>query len=126
MKFRHSSVSKLQSLDIGQVPDVGVSDIRISGQSFIGENCNNSRTSHDAEIRLGPVTILDKRNTATSRKFDNDVMWATFASLSFFQFIDNLQISRNRFPWAGSIKLTFSLKITFHRTKCENRTELNL
>ena len=52
MKFRHSSVSKLQSLDIGQVPDVGVSDIRISGQSFIDENCNNSRTSHDTEIRL--------------------------------------------------------------------------
>ena len=33
-----------------------------SGQSLIEENCHNSRT------------MLDKRNKATSNKFDNDVM----------------------------------------------------
>ena len=28
----------------------------------------------DIDMKLGPVTKLDKRNKATSRKFDNDVM----------------------------------------------------
>ena len=33
-----------QSPDIGQNSDGGISDFRISGQSFINENCHNSRT----------------------------------------------------------------------------------
>ena len=38
---------------------------RISGQSLINKNYHNSRTCHDNDIELGPVTELDKRNTAT-------------------------------------------------------------
>ena len=30
--------------------------------------CHNSRTSNDIDMKLGPVTKLDKRNTATSKK----------------------------------------------------------
>ena len=52
----------------------GISDFRISGQSFIKENCHNSRTSNDIDMKLGPVTKLDKTNTATSKKFDDDVI----------------------------------------------------
>ena len=63
-----------QSLDIGQNSDGGISDFRISGQSLIKENCHNSRTSDDIDMKLRPVTKLDKRNKTTSKKFDDDVM----------------------------------------------------
>ena len=63
-----------QSPDIRQNPDGGISDFRISGQSLIKENCHNSRTSDDIDMKLGPVTKLDKRNKTTSKKFDNNVM----------------------------------------------------
>ena len=63
-----------QSSYIGQNSDGGISDFRISGQSLIKENYHNSRTSDDIDMKLGPVTKLDKRNKTTSKKFDDDVM----------------------------------------------------
>ena len=65
-----------QSLDTGQNSDAGISDLRISGQSLIKVNCHNSRTSDDIDVKLGPVTKLDKRNKIRSKKFDDDVMSA--------------------------------------------------
>ena len=53
--------------------DGGISDFRISGQSFINENCHNSGSSHDIDTKLGPVTELDKRNMANLEKFHEDV-----------------------------------------------------
>ena len=46
----------------------------ISDQSLIKENCHNSRTSDEIDMKLGPVTKLDKRNKTTSKKCDVDVM----------------------------------------------------
>ena len=63
-----------QSRGIGQNTDRGISDFQISGQSLIKENCHNSRTSGDIDMKLGPVTKLDKRNKTTSKNFSNDVM----------------------------------------------------
>ena len=40
------------------------------------KNCHNSRTSNDIDMKLGPVTKLDKKNTATSEKLDDDVLSA--------------------------------------------------
>ena len=59
-----------QSLDIGQNSHRGISHFRISGQSL----CHNSRTSDDIEMKLGPVTKIDKKNKTTSKKLDVDVM----------------------------------------------------
>ena len=42
-------------------------------------------------MKLGPVTRLDKKNTATSKKFDDDIMSQIVMSLSFFWFTANLQ-----------------------------------
>ena len=53
----------LQSPDIGQ--NGVISDFRISSQSLIKENCHNSRTSDDIDMKLGTVTKLDKRNKTT-------------------------------------------------------------
>ena len=49
-------------------PNGGISNFRISGQSIIKENCHNSRTSDDIDITWTPLTKLDKRNKATSKK----------------------------------------------------------
>ena len=45
----------------------------ISGQSFIKENCHNSRTIGDIDMKFGPITKFDKRNK-TSGKFDDEIM----------------------------------------------------
>ena len=63
-----------KSPDIGENSDGGISEIWISGQSLIKENCHNSRTSDDIDMNLGPVPKLDKRDKATSKKFDDDLM----------------------------------------------------
>ena len=74
MRAKCGTANLPQSPDIGQNLDGGISDFRISGQSLIKENCHNSRTSDDIDMKLGPVTKLDKRNKTTSKKFDVDVM----------------------------------------------------
>ena len=85
-----------KSPDIGQNSD-GVFPIsRISGQSLIKGNYNNSRTSHDIDMKLGPVTKLDKRNKTTLKKFAYDIMLENLTSLPFFQFTDNLEQSGSR------------------------------
>ena len=57
-----------------QNSDGGISDFQISGQSLLKENCHNSRTSDDVNIKLGSVTKIDKKNRTTSKNFDVDVM----------------------------------------------------
>ena len=52
-----------QSPDIGKNSDGGISDLQISGQSLIIENCDNSRNSNDIDMKFGPVTRLGNRNT---------------------------------------------------------------
>ena len=48
--------------------------MRISGQPLIKENCHNSRTSDGIDMKLLPVTKLDRRNKTTSKKLCFDVM----------------------------------------------------
>ena len=43
-------------------------------KSHINKNCHNSRTSDDIYMKLGPITKLAKKNAATSKKFDDDVL----------------------------------------------------
>ena len=57
-----------QPQDTGQNSDWGIYDFTISGQSFISKNFGNS--SHDIDMKFGPVTKLDKRNTVRSKKID--------------------------------------------------------
>ena len=70
---------------MGKNSDGCISDFRIFGQSFIKENCLNFRTSNDIDIKLGPLTKLDKRNKATPKKFDFDVMSANYDVIDIFQ-----------------------------------------
>ena len=70
-KFRISESP--YSPDIGQNTDWGISNFWISGQSLIKENCPNSSTSDDIDMKLGPVTKLDKGNNKRQKNID-DVM----------------------------------------------------
>ena len=73
-----------QSPDIGQNSDGGISDFRISGQSLIKENCHNSRVRDDIDMKLGPVTKLEKRNKTTSKKFDVSRNWDVIVIFRIF------------------------------------------
>ena len=77
-----------QSPDIGQISDGGISDLWNSDQSLIKENCHNSRTSDDIDMKLGPVTTLDKINKTTSKKFDDDVIWENCDFIVIFSVYD--------------------------------------
>ena len=57
-----------------KISEKGISDFWISGQSLIKGNCHNSRTSDGIDMKLGPVTKLDKGNKTKSKKFDHEVM----------------------------------------------------
>ena len=97
-----------QSPDIEQNSNGGISDFQISGQSLIKENCHDSRTSNDTDMKLGPVTKINRINKAMSKIFDDDVMLEILTSLLFFQFMANLEQSGSGNPAVSSVKLTFS------------------
>ena len=40
------------------------------------ENCHNSRTSDNINMKIGPVTKVAKRNKTTSKIFHDDVVSA--------------------------------------------------
>ena len=80
-----------QSPNIRQVSDGVISNLQISSQPIIEENCHNSRTSNDIDVKLGPVTKLEKKNTAISKKYDDGVISEFVTLLSFFGFMANLQ-----------------------------------
>ena len=61
-----------QSPVIGQNSDGRIFDFHISGQSLINKIVVTPEPGVD--MKLGPVTKLDKRNWATSEKFDDDIM----------------------------------------------------
>ena len=87
-----------QSPDIGQNSHGGISNFWISGQSLIKVNCHNSWTTDDINMKLGPVTKLEKRNKTKSLKMTSYPQIVT--SLSFFRFMSNLEQSGSRIPEA--------------------------
>ena len=56
-----------QSPDIWENSGNVISNFQISGQFFIKENCHNSRTYHDIDMKLGPVTKFEKRNRKSQK-----------------------------------------------------------
>ena len=75
-------------------------------------------------MKLGPVTKLDKRNKAASKKFDVDVMLENCDAIVIFQiFLANLEQSRGWNLDTECTKVIFSVIVTFCLTKTENRTK---
>ena len=57
-----------QSSGIGQNSGGGISDLQISGQSLIKENCHDSRASDDIDMKLGPVNNLARERKQRVKK----------------------------------------------------------
>ena len=62
----------------------GISDLQISGQSLIKENCHKSRSSNDIDINLGTITKFDKIKKTMSKKLDDDVILANYKVIAIF------------------------------------------
>ena len=73
-----------QSPDIGQNSDRGIYNFWISGQFCIIKNFDNSIANHDIDMKLGPAIKLDKKNTATSKTFDNYIILVNSDAIVFF------------------------------------------
>ena len=48
-------------------------------------NFQNSRTINGIDMKLRPVSKFDKRNTAKSKRFDDDVMSANCSIIDLFR-----------------------------------------
>ena len=59
---------------IGQNSGGGISISGFLVKSLLNKNCHNCRTSNGIGMTFGSVTILDQRNTTTSKKFDDDIV----------------------------------------------------
>ena len=79
-----------QTPDNGQNSDGGISDFQISGQFLIKQECHNSRTSDDIDMKLGPVIKHEKGNKMTSKKLNMTSCWQVVTTLSFFRFMASL------------------------------------
>ena len=79
----------------------GIFDIWISGQSFIKKNCRIPRNSNFIDKKCGAVTKLDKRNTAMSKKNDDDVISPNCDVIVIFSIYD--QFGAVRKPDSGCI-----------------------
>ena len=72
-------------------------------------------------MKLGPVIKLDKRNTETSKKLDDDVLSANYDAIVIIRLIANLEQFRSQISDAWSteidkIKEVLLLKGTFSET----------
>ena len=74
-------------------------------------------------MKLGPVTKLDKKNKITSKEFYNDVISRNCDVIAIFPMYG--QFGAIQKPDSGriTVKLMFSLTITFYLTKTENSTK---
>ena len=77
-------------------------------------------------MKLGPVTKLDKKKMAVSKNLTMTSCQQYLMSLSFSQFMADLEQLESRIPDEWSVVLTFSLIAIFHLTKTENRTKKSL
>ena len=84
-----------QSPNIGQNSDGGILDFWIPGQSFINENGHNSGTSHDVEMKLGPVTKIDKKDDDDDDD-DDDIMLESCGIIVFFPICGHLGVGFQR------------------------------
>ena len=62
------------------------------------ENCHNSRTSNDIDMKLGPVAKLNKINKTTSKKCGDDAMLTKCDVIVIFVILASLEQPTSRSP----------------------------
>ena len=58
------------------------------------ETCHNSRAKDDIDIKLRPLTKLDKKNKTMSKKIDNDVTLVNCDVIIIFSVYGQFEASR--------------------------------
>ena len=74
-------------------------------------------------MKLGPVTKIDKRNTVTSKKFDDDVILAMCEVIVIFTIYGKFGAIRKLDSGDMVCKKGIVYMVTFYFTKTENRTK---
>ena len=92
-------------------------------KSLIIKKCHNSTPINNNDMKLSPVTKLNKINATMAKKLARIFCEQFITSLSFFRLLADLQQSWIPIPDACFTILIFSLITTFYLTKTENRTE---
>ena len=118
------SVNRFSSLQMLNKTQTGV--FLISGflvKSPVNRSCRNSGNSKDIDMKLEPVTKLDKRNRNTSKKkLTMTSCQQIIVSPSFFQLMVDLEQSETWILGAWSIIPTFSLTEFF--LSCKYRKQI--
>ena len=90
---------------------------KILVKSIINKSCHNYRANNDTNVKLGPLTKLDKKNTTMSKKTERwshvSKSWHHFHFSNLWPVWSNLEVN------AWSLILKFSLTTTFHLKKTE-------
>ena len=66
--------------------------------TLMKENCHNSRTSNDIDMKLGPVAKLNKINKTTSKKCGDDAMLTKYDVIVIFVILASLEQPTSRSP----------------------------
>ena len=103
---------------------MGISHFQISGQYLY------SKTSHDIDMKFGPITKIDKKKQKQQQQRQKNLVLTSCrkiaTSLSFFEFLANLEQSRGWILDKESTKVVFSVIVTFCLTKTENKSKKSL
>ena len=76
-------------------------------------------------MKIGPVTKLNRRNKTTPKKFNDDAIFTNFNVIVVFTIYGQFgAICKS--PNAQSVKLTVLLKVIFYLTKNGNRNKISL
>ena len=109
----------LESLTCPSLQILGkTSGFWISCQSFIRENCDNSRTSDDIIMKYGLVTKLDRKNKRMSKTFDDDVISGYCDVIVIFPIYD--QFGAIQKPDSGRIVCKTYIFINSHLLSYDN------
>ena len=87
---------------------------------------HNSGASDDTDMKLGPVTKLDKRNKIMPEKFDDNVMSENFGVITIFPIDGQFRAIQKPVSGTWSVKRIFSLIAIFYIIKTENKTKKSL
>ena len=76
--------------NLPQSPDIGPTQTGVFPISaflvklFTNKSCHKSRTSDDIDVKLRPVTKLDKGNTTTLKEFDSNTVSTNYHTSVIF------------------------------------------
>ena len=94
--------------------------------SSLTVNSHNSRTSNDIDIKLEPVTKLDKRSTTTSKKLYDSVMLGNCDVIVIFQIYDQFGAIRTKESGRFVCNTYIFIISNLISYKNENRTKKSL